>query len=78
MKNLFNVALKKKKLNTQSHTGVAGVGRGGAQEERGRVIPVFKEQRFGLSKSQVNLTPGDSGLVAEKSQNFVTKNTQTN
>lgn len=28
VKNLFNVALKKKTLNTQSHTGVAGVGVG--------------------------------------------------
>lgn len=49
----------------------------GAREEGGRVVPVLKEQRFGLSRSQVNLATGDSGLAAEKSQNLtVTENTQ--
>ena len=51
MKNLFNVALKKK--TNIKYTVTHGSG-GGTQEEGGRVVPVLKEQRFGLSKSQVN------------------------
>lgn len=44
-----------------------------------RIVPVLKEQRVGLLKSQGKLATGDPGLAAEKPLSLmVTKDTPTN
>lgn len=75
MKNLFNVALKKKtNIKYTVIHGSGGGGPGGGRKSR----PCTQGAEIWPVKKSGELTPGDSGLVAEKSQNFVTKNTQTN